>query len=255
MKDKVIVITGASGGIGAALAETVATRGARPVLAARREKELFSVAAKCNGALAVVADVTQRSDVQRLADEAIRKHGHIDVWVNNAGRGISRSVLQLTDEDIDEMVRVNVKSALYGMHIAVAHFKTRGQGHLINVSSMLGRMPAAPIRSAYSASKAFLNSLTSSLRMDLKGSGVVVSLVSPGVVQTDFGLNALHAGGPDNRTLPFSQPVQEVADIIADVIEKPRADLYTQAQGQQRVAAYFGAEDMGAFEDQLAARR
>jgi NAD(P)-dependent dehydrogenase (short-subunit alcohol dehydrogenase family) len=254
MKDKIIVITGASGGIGATLAETVAKRGALPVLAARREKELVAVAAKSNGALAVVADMTKRADVQRLADEAVRKHGRIDVWVNNAGRAISRMVTQLTDDDIDEMVRANVKSALYGMQIAAAHFKARGAGHIINVSSMLARMPAAPIRSAYSASKAYLNSLTADLRIELKRAGVTVSLVSPGVVHTDLGLNALH-GGPDNRTLPFSQPVQEVADVIADLIEKPRADIYTTAQGQQRIVAYFSAEDMGAFEDKLNAPR
>src|SRR5262249_22641441 len=119
-----------------------------------------------------------------------------------------------------------------------------------NVSSMLGRVPVAPIRSAYSASKAFLNSLTADLRNELRPAGVHVTLVSPGVVQTDFGLNALH-GGPDNRTLPFSQTAQQVADVIADTIERPRADVYTQPQGQQRIAAYYSAEDMGAFEEAM----
>jgi short-subunit dehydrogenase len=255
MKDKVIVITGASSGIGATLAETVAKRGALGVLFARREKELTQVAARCGaGALAVVGDATRRADLQRLADEAVRKHGRIDVWVNNAGRGITRSVTELVDEDIDEMMRVNVKSALYGMQIATAHFKGRGQGHLINVSSMLGRFPVAPMRAAYSASKAYLNILTSNLRMELRGSGVRVTLVSPGVVVTDFGLNALH-GGPDHRTLPFSQTAQEVADVIADVIEKPQADVYTQKQGRERVVAYYAAEDLGAYEEQLMQRR
>jgi short-subunit dehydrogenase len=253
MKDKVIVITGASAGIGATLAETVFKRGGVPVLAARREKELVAVAGRCNNALAVVADMTKRADVQRVADEAVKRHGRYDVWVNNAGRAISRLVSQLTDEDLDEMLKVNVKSALYGMQIAGAYFKGQGQGQIINVSSMLGRMPAAPIRSAYSASKAFLNILTANLRMELRGAGVTVTLVSPGVVQTEFGLNALH-GGPDNRTLPFSQTAQEVADAIADAIEKPRADVYTQAQGQQRIVGYYAAEDMGAFEEQLTRR-
>jgi short-subunit dehydrogenase len=254
MKDKVIVITGASGGIGATLAETVAKRGAKPVLFARREKELTEVAARCGGALFVAGDVTQRADVQRLADETVRKHGHIDVWVNNAGRGITRNVMELTDSDIDQMVTVNLKAQLYGMQIACTHFKARGQGHLINISSMLGRVPFAPIRSAYSAMKAALNSLTANLRMELKGTGITVSLVSPGVVQTDFGLNSLH-GGADNRTLPFSQPVQECADAIAAVIETPKADAYTQPGAQQRIVAYFSAEDLGAYEAQMMTRR
>jgi hypothetical protein len=89
--------------------------------------------------------------------------------------------------------------------------------------------------------------------MELRGSGVVVTLVSPGVVYTDLGLNALH-GGPDNRTLPFGQTAEDAAAAIADAIEKPRADAYTQPQGQQRIVGYFSAEDMGAFEDQLMRR-
>jgi len=91
------------------------------------------------------------------ARAALAKFGHIDVWVNNAGRGISRLVSELTDEDIDEMMLVNVKSALYGMQAVLAHFGERGSGRIINVSSMLGRVPFAPIRSAYPASKHALN--------------------------------------------------------------------------------------------------
>ena len=107
---KVIVITGASAGIGAALAELVGQRGGAPVLAARREPELRAVAARCGEhALPLVADVTQRAEVERLRDEALARFGHIDVWVNNAGRGITRHVSQLTDEDFDEIMRVNVK--------------------------------------------------------------------------------------------------------------------------------------------------
>jgi NADP-dependent 3-hydroxy acid dehydrogenase YdfG len=253
MNDKVIVITGASSGIGAALARVVAKKGAKPVLAARREKELSAVAAETNG-LAVVADVTRRAEVQRILEQALARHGRVDVWVNNAGRGISRSVMELTDQDLDEMMTVNVKSALYGMQLAAAHFKARKSGHLINVSSMLGRIPFVAIRSAYSASKHFLNSLTANLRMELAGSGVQVSLVSPGVVQTDFGLKALH-GGADSRALPFSQTADEVAQVIAEVIEKPRADVYTREGQRQQVAAYYSAEDLGAYEQQLMQRR
>src|SRR4051812_48261088 len=116
MANRVVVITGASAGIGAALAEVLSARGARLVLAARREEKLADVARKCGGeTLVVAADVTKRAEVDRIRDEALTKFGHIDVWINNAGRGISRLVSELTDEDIDEMITVNVKSALYGM--------------------------------------------------------------------------------------------------------------------------------------------
>lgn len=247
--NRVVVITGASSGIGAALAELLGKSGTRVVLAARREAELAAVAARSGpGALAIAADVTRRADVERVAHECLQKHGRIDVWINNAGQGISRSVLDLTDEDVDQMMQVNVKSALYGMQIAVPVFRRQGGGHLINVSSVLGRVPLAPFRSAYSASKHALNALTACLRLDLRAEpSILVSSVHPGVVATEFGTRALH-GGPDSRALPGSQSAEDVARVIADLIEHPRADAYTRAQAKDLVVNYYAAEDMAQAE-------
>jgi NAD(P)-dependent dehydrogenase (short-subunit alcohol dehydrogenase family) len=250
MQDRVVVITGASAGIGAALAKLIGARGARPVLLARRESELLAVAAASGPhAMAIVADVTRRDDVKRAVDATLARFGQLDVWVNNAGRGISRPVSELTDEDVDDMMRVNLKSALYGMQAVLPHFRQRGRGHIINISSMLGRVPFAPVRSAYSASKHALNALTANLRMELRPQfpNIFVSSVHPGVVATEFGVTALH-GGVDSRKLPNAQPVEEVAQVIADVIERPRADVYTRPGAQQMVVGYFAAEDMGAIE-------
>jgi NADP-dependent 3-hydroxy acid dehydrogenase YdfG len=253
MKDKVIVITGASAGIGAALAETVARRGARGVvLAARRMDELKKVAEKLDTA-AVYApiDVSRRADNEQLREIALAKFGSIDVWVNNAGRGISRLVSQLTDEDIDEMVAVNVKSVVYGIQAVLPHFKTQKRGHIITVSSGLSRFPFAPQRSAYSASKAAVNLLMASLRVELRDEypDIHTTTVLPGVVATEFGSNALH-GGVDNRRLPNAQPVDEVANVIADAIEHPVAEVYTRPQMRELAARYFAAEDVSAIERQ-----
>jgi NAD(P)-dependent dehydrogenase (short-subunit alcohol dehydrogenase family) len=247
--DQVVVITGASSGIGAALAELLGSKGARLALAARRETELAAVVARAGElALPVIADVTRRADVERIAAECLARHGRIDVWINNAGRGISRSVMALTDQDFDEMMTVNVKSALYGMQVAVPIFRRQGAGHLINVSSVLGRVPLAPFRSAYSASKHALNSLTANLRMELRAEpNIFVSSVHPGVVATGFGSSALY-GGPDSRQLAGAQDVAEVAAVLASVIEEPRADVYTRPQSKQLVLAYYGAEDMAEAE-------
>ncbi|MCL2725274.1 MAG: SDR family oxidoreductase [Polyangiaceae bacterium] len=250
MKESVIVITGASSGIGAALAELVGARGAYPVLVARRERELADAASRSGShALPVVADVTRRSDVERAFAAAVTRFGHVDVWVNNAGRGISRNVSELTDEDIDDMITVNVKSALYGMQTVLPHFRARGRGHIINVSSMLGRLPLTPFRSAYAAAKHALNALTASLRMEIRAQypDIHVSSVHPGGVATDFGFNAKY-GGVDSRLLPGAQSKEEVAEIIAGVIEHPRADVYTRDGQREMVLAYYGAEDMGAAE-------
>jgi NAD(P)-dependent dehydrogenase (short-subunit alcohol dehydrogenase family) len=113
LKDLTVVITGASSGIGAALAIQLAAQGARVVLVARRADALRGVAAKCGSeALPVVADVTRRDEVQRVVHAAIERFGHVDVWVNNVGRGITRMPSELTDVDIDDIMRINVKSAL-----------------------------------------------------------------------------------------------------------------------------------------------
>src|SRR5215468_5459465 len=146
--DRIVVITGAGRGIGAAIAGELTRRGESLVLAARSQGALEQVAAPAaSRAHVVIADVTRRADVERIRDEAIRVFGRVDVWINNAGRGIVRPVLQLSDEDVDEMIAVNVKSALYGMQAIASHFMDRGRGHIINVSSFLARVPAASPRS------------------------------------------------------------------------------------------------------------
>jgi short-subunit dehydrogenase len=241
MQNKVVVVTGASSGIGAALAERLSARGDSVVLVARREANLRQIVNLCGSqAIAIVADMTKRDDARRVVKEAITRFGHIDVWVNNVGQGISRPPSQLTDDDIDEMMRVNVKSALYGMQEILPHFQSRNAGHVINVSSMLGRIPFAVFRSAYNGAKHFLNALTANFRMEIQQThpGIQFSLVSPGVVATEFGLNARH-GGPDSRTLPDSQSAEKVAEVIAEVIASRRPDVYSRPGSRERVTTYY----------------
>ncbi len=240
MNPEVVVITGASSGIGAVLAERLARDGKRVVLVARRAEALENVAARCGpDALAIAADVTRRDEVRRVVKETLDRFGQIDVWVNNVGRGISRLPSELTDDDVDEMMAVNVKSALYGMQEVLPHFKAQGRGHIVNVSSMLGRIPFATVRSAYNGAKHFLNALTANFRAEVQEQypDIQVSLVSPGVVYTDFGLNARH-GGTDSRLFAEGQPPEAVAEVIAGVIESRQPDVYTRAGARQRVLDY-----------------
>lgn len=238
-KKRVAVVTGASGGLGEALAKELGRRGWLVTLAARREDELRRVAADMPSKTAVVtADVTRRADVERVREETLRVFGHVDAWINNAGRGIAKPALELTDEDVDEMIAVNVKSALYGTQAIIPYFQAQDAGHLVNVSSFLGRVPLASIRSAYSAAKAALNSLTTNLRMDLAAThpGVHVSLVMPGLVSTDFAQN-VRGGAPPAGPPPAlpnapagamtPQTPEDVASKIADLLDDPAAELYT----------------------------
>jgi short-subunit dehydrogenase len=188
----------------------------------------------------VVADATRRDDVRRVVSTAVDRFGNVDVWVNNVGRGITRSPSVLTDDDIDDMMRVNIKSALYGVQEILPHFKERGSGHIINISSMLGRVPVAVFRSAYNGAKHYLNAITWNLRDELRQThpGIHVSLVSPGVVATNFGANAMH-GGPDSRSLPNVQDVDEVGRVIAWVIETRKEDVYTMPGSKGWVSEFF----------------
>ena len=251
---KHIVITGASGGIGAALAVQLGAAGHRVALAARRERELQEVAGRAGaGAIVVPTDVTKRGDVERLRDRAIDAFGHVDVWVNNAGRGITKPVLELTDEELDLMMTVNVKSALYGIQAIVPHFVSRGRGQIVNVSSFLSRVPFATFRSGYNAAKAALNALTANARVDLARAhpGIHVTLVMPGLVSTDFPRNALGGTPPLPASTPSQTPA-EVADAIVKAIEHPVAEVYTNPQQAAVALQYF--QDVGAFERAAAAR-
>lgn len=236
---QVIVITGASGGIGAALARRFGQDGHRLVLGARRADALQEVAASIAAPVVTVpTDVTRRAEVERLRDEALARFGQVDVWINNAGRGLAVPVLDLTDEQLDDMVAVNVKSALYGMQAIVPHFMQRGRGHLVNVSSFLARAPIASLRSAYSAAKAMLNSLTTNLRLDLADShpGIHVTSVMPGLVATDFARNAGAEGALAAASVAMGiQTPEEVADVIADLLLHPRPEVYTNPNSEPAV--------------------
>ena len=252
MSSRVVVITGASGGIGAAIARLSAARGDTLMLAARRQAELARVTKECGeDARFVVTDVTHRAEVEHLRDEALREFGNVDVWINNAGRGITRPVLELTDDDFDQMMAINVKSALYGMQAILPHFKERGTGHLINVSSALGRIPFVSARSAYSAAKAALISLTASLRLELRAAypNIHVSVVMPGIVSSDFARNALHSTPPPPggfRSGVAIQTPEQAAAAIVELIDHPRAEIYTNPGQAEMVAQYYA--DVAAFE-------
>jgi len=251
MKDKVIVVTGASSGIGAALATELVKRGAKGViLAARREPELRALAAKLGPTTrAVVADVSKRADNERLVTAAREAYGQLDVFVANAGRGISRDPSQLTDEDVDDMMTTNFKSVLYGIQAALPTFKAQQHGQILAVSSMLGRISLAAMRSAYSASKAAVNSLMASLRLELQTQypNIHATTFLPGVVATDFGTSALH-GGVDSGKIPTAISAEEAATVIAGAIETPVAELYSRPGMREMAAKYFSAEDVAQVE-------
>jgi len=239
--DQVVVVTGASGGVGAAACEELARRGASVVLAARRATQLDEVRARCGDrARAVVADVTKRGDVQRIFDQAIATFGRVDVWINNVGRGQVRPVLELTDEDVDTMMLDNLKSVLYGMQVVAPHLLARGTGAIVNVSSIVARVKVPRSVGSYAAAKAAMSRLSDELRGELAQSHpeVRVVVVYPGAIATDFGNNALGASA-DSRTNPSAQSAAQVAHVVCEAALRGRGDVHTLPNGSAMVRDYL----------------
>jgi NADP-dependent 3-hydroxy acid dehydrogenase YdfG len=216
LNDDVAVVTGASSGIGAAIARELGRRGARVVLAARRAPELETVArsvtADAGHVLVVPTDVTEPTQLRKLVMDANAAFGRIDVLVNCAGVNWTRSLANTSPDDIVRLVQVNLLSAMLLARAVVPAMLERRHGAIISVGSLSGRVAMEPL---YSATKYGLRGFSLSLRRQLAGSGVSVSLVSPGNVRT-----AMTAQVPGRLPGP-----EVVAVAVADLVTRPRREV------------------------------
>ena len=222
--DKVIVITGASSGIGAATAELLASDGAKVVLSARRRERLDALEKKIRDAggeaVAVESDVTDVASMRALAETAIGKYGRLDVWVNNAGvMPLSPVALGRTDE-WNQMVDVNLKGVLNGVAVAHPIMLKQGAGHFINVSSVAGHK-VFPGAAVYCATKYAVRALSEGIRMESDGA-VRVTNISPGAVATEL---ADHIGVAE-----IKEALQDVLDIAIEPDAIARAIRYAVAE-------------------------
>jgi len=187
--EKVIVITGASSGLGAAAARHLAAQGARVALGARRKERIEALAAEITRAggqaLAAPTDVTRRADVQRLVDTAVQRFGRIDVILNNAGVMPHSPLERLKVEDWERMIDVNIKGVLYGIAAALPHMQRQKSGHVINVSSVAGHL-VRPGSAVYSATKHAVRVISEGLRQEVKPWNIRATIISPGAVDTEL---------------------------------------------------------------------
>jgi NAD(P)-dependent dehydrogenase (short-subunit alcohol dehydrogenase family) len=240
--ERSVIITGASTGIGRALAVALAARGARVALAARDAAALEETAALCRAASAeaqaivVPTDVADPESCRRLVESTVAAFGGIDVLVNNAGISMWARFEDVTDLSIFErMIRVNYLGALYCTHYALPHLRAR-RGLLVAVSSLTGKT-GVPTRSGYAASKHAMQGFFDSLRVELRGSGVDVLVVSPGFVATDIRARAF---GPDGKPLAASpreesqgtMPLEECVAQIVRAMERRDRELVMTAQAR-----------------------
>jgi short-subunit dehydrogenase len=244
LSEQVMVITGASSGIGLSTARHAAEHGTRLVLAARSENALRELAGEISAAGGrahpVVADVSRRDDVRRVAEEAHVAFGGFDTWVNNAGIGLYGRTEEVAVEDMRKLFETNFWGVVYGSLEAVKHLKTRS-GALINVGSTVSERAAA-LLGAYSASKHAVKGFTDALRVELEyeGAPIAVSLVKPGAIDTPFPINAKNY----LRAAPQHVPPVYAPDVVASAIlhcaEHPTREVFAGFGGKQNaMMGYF----------------
>jgi len=222
---KIVVITGASSGLGKATAEALSAQGANVVLGARRIDLVQSLADELNArggkALALETDVTQCDQVQRLVDLAVQTYGRIDVMINNAGLMPNSPLERLKIGDWDRMIDVNIKGVLYGIAAALPYMKQQKAGHIINVSSVAGHK----IRSGaavYAATKHAVRVLSEGLRQEVKPYNIRTTIISPGAVDTEL---------PNSVTEPdVAESVRKIYEHAIPVEAFARAVIFAMSQ-------------------------
>jgi short-subunit dehydrogenase len=258
LKDKVVVITGASSGFGKGAAVQFASEGAKLVLGARRADLLEEVAAECRSAgaeaIAIPTDVSRREDVERLAAAALSSFGRIDVWVNNAGVGAVGAFERIPIEVHEQLIATNLLGVLYGSHLAYRQFLTQGTGVLINIASELG-FGSVPYFSSYAAAKHGVVGLSDSLRQEVKQNGldgIHICTIMPTAHDTPFFEHA--ANYSDHEIVP-PKPLhdpQHVVDTIVRVARKPEDKEIVGADG---VVKLIAANVMPAISEKMGAKQ
>lgn len=227
--NKVIVITGASSGIGEATAKLLTKRGDKVVLGARREERLQKLAneIKAEGGEVIYAstDVTKRSDVEALAKLAVDTFGRIDVWLNNAGLMPHSTFDKLHVDEWERMVDVNIKGVLYGIAAGLPVMREQKSGHFINVSSVAGHK-THPGGGVYSGTKYAVRAISEALRQEeaQAGSNIRVTILSPGAVATELPNTITDTdlkGGIDSLYSAVAIPAERIAETIAFVMDTP----------------------------------
>jgi len=242
IRGKRVLITGASSGIGRALAFAMAEKGAVLALAARRAGRLENVASDIGTAfshlpkpLVFPCDIAIKENVSWLIEESIKSMGRIDILVNNAGIGVYGLTERMSTKDFEKILAVNFFGAVHCMLEVLPHMPQRGEGYMVNVASLATKY-GVPYLGAYGAGKAALAVLSQSLRAELSGSGVSVVVVYPGYKQSEFFSKEKHVGGGRRPAGPYESP-RSVAKKIIRGIEKNKKEIVLTTEGNVLSAA------------------
>jgi len=225
--DKVVVVTGASSGIGESTARLLARHGAKVVLGARRKDRLDAavkeISAAGGKAISVAVDVTKRAEVEALIKGAVDSFGRVDVIVNNAGIMPIAPIQLLKVDEWDRQIDVNIKGVLYGVAAALPQMQKQKSGHIINLASVFGIKVFAPGGTVYSATKSAVRALTEGLRVELHSENIRCTMISPGAVATEIPESSSEEATRENlrEFYKMAIPANSIASAIAYAIEQP----------------------------------
>jgi short-subunit dehydrogenase len=222
IKHKVIIITGASQGIGEALAKNLSAKGAKVVLAARSAEAIKKLAEELPGSLAIPTDMRKPEDIKNLIGETVKNFGSVDVLINNAGQGMYGPLETIDIEKYKEIMELNVYGVLRAMQAVIPQMRQQGGGMILNISSRVSKN-YFPSLSAYASTKYALNALSLTARDELAKDKIVVSVFHPKMTSTNFGKNAMGssqwAGNRDSgRPAPEVDTAEQVAEKITEQI-------------------------------------
>jgi len=224
IEGKVVVVTGASMGIGEAIAKAFVDRGAKVVLLSREAERAEAARSRIGNSdktLALACDVRQHGEIDRVVTSTIQHFGRIDVWVNNAGHGLIDSVAKMDLSACRDLFETNLFGTLAGMQAVIPTMKQQGSGTIINISSVAGHVPLA-YSAAYSGSKFAMNAMGKAARIELRKRNINVLTVCPGYVQTNFSVNAIR-GQELKKVRPST-----VRGITAERVARATLDGYRQ---------------------------
>lgn len=222
---KVVIVTGASAGIGAALARALAQRGAHVVLTARRRERLEALAEELRALpgerLVLPGDIADEPFCRLLVEETVARFGRLDVLINNAGVGHKSRLAEIPPHDVQTILGTNLTGLLYAGQAALRPMLQQGSGQIVNVSSIVGQRPL-PQNALYCATKAAVNFVSRGWRLELRHTPIVITTVYPGRTRTEFDQAKL--GGVTQRRGGVS--AERVARVICHAVERPRAEVY-----------------------------
>jgi NADP-dependent 3-hydroxy acid dehydrogenase YdfG len=225
--DKVVVITGASSGIGESTAKFLVRHGARVVLGARRIDRIDAVVKEISAAggkaIGFAVDVTKRAEVEALIQGAVDSFGRVDVIVNDAGIMPIAPIAALKVEEWDRMIDINIKGLLYGVAAVLPIMQKQKQGHIINMASVFGIKVFAPGATVYCATKSAVRALTEGLRIELHSQNIRCTMISPGAVATELPESSSEEATRKNlrEFYKMAIPANSIASAIAYAIEQP----------------------------------